>query len=344
MAGKTFGIDFGTRTIKIYKKGEGVIYDEKNVIAIENKKNVKAVGDDAFEMLEKAPANITVSYPVRSGVIADIKKMEVMFNTVLKKISKGRKIGNADFIIAIPTDITEVEKRAFFDLVVNSSAKAKNIKIVDKPIADAVGIGLDVNNASGVMTVNIGADTTEISIMSLGGIVLSKLIPVGGNKLDEVIQLNVKKKYNLVIGDKTAETIKKELASAYPSEEKSVKVYGRNVVTGLPTENQIKSDMVYESIKEHLHTIIDAIRVILERTPPEISSDIIDSGIYVCGGSANIEHLVELIHNETDLKINICNNAANTVVDGLGRIIEEPELSGLAFSLKPSNYSAKMRG
>lgn len=344
MAKKILGIDLGTSTIKIYKKGEGIILDERNIIAIANKKDVIAVGNEAFEMFEKAPANINVSYPVSYGVIADIANMQSLLNHLLRqKQEAGSRFQNTSVIIAIPTDITEVEKRAFYDLIANSAAKANTIYMVEKPIADALGAGLDITNARGVMTVDIGADTTEISIMSLGGIVLSKLIPVGGNKLDESIKLYVKKKYNLIIGDKTAEIIKKQLATATGDEELTMKVYGRDVVKGLPSEMEISSRMVYESIKEYLYAIIDSIKIILERTPPEISSDIIDSGIYVMGGSANIRNLDRLIQQETDLDVNICKDASNAVALGLGRIMEEPELITLAKDIKLNAYSNKTR-
>ncbi len=334
MAGKTYGIDLGTSTIKIYHKNEGVVVDEKNIIAVEGKKKVIAAGNEAFEMHGKAPANINVSYPVKNGVIADINNMLELINYMFNRLYKRGSIKASAILIATPTDITEVERRAFYDLIASSRAKAKSIKIVEKPIADAVGIGLDVNNAKGVMVVDIGADTTEVSIMSLGGIVISKLIPIGGSRLDESIKSTVKKSYNLVIGDKTAENIKKELATAVPLEEHSMKAYGRNVVTGLPTEVDISSSFVYDAIIEYIYSIIDAIRIILERTPPEISSDIIDSGIYVTGGSSAIQGLDTLLAKETGLQINICNDPANTVVNGLGRIIEDHHLSDLASPLK----------
>lgn len=338
MASKTFGIDFGTSTIKIYKKNDGIILDERNIIAVANKKQVIAVGDEAYEMHEKAPQNIKVTYPIRNGVIADFNCMVDLLNHVNQQIGgKSTKFTGAEFIVATPTDITEVEKRAFFDLISSSNSKAKKVRIVEKPIADALGVDLDVTSAHGVMIVNIGADTTEVSVLALGGIVLSKLIPVGGNKLDESIKTYVKKKYNLIIGDKTAETIKKELASAVPTEEMELSVYGRDVVTGLPLEMKVSSSMVYDAISEYLYSIVDAIRIILERTPPEISSDIIDSGIYITGGSANIRDLDVLINKETGLKINIAENAANTVVIGLGKIIEDPDFNSLAAPLK-QNY------
>lgn len=339
---KVFGIDFGTSVIKIYKKGNGIVLDEKNVIAIENRKNVLAIGDEAYEMLEKTPINIVVSYPVISGVIAEINNMQSLLNAFLDRLHvKKGLLSGVDYLVAVPTDITEVEKRAFFDLVESSNGNAKYVGMVEKPIAAALGMELDITTARGVMVVDIGADTTEISIISLGGIVLSKLIPVGGNKLDDSIKLYVKKKYNLVIGDKTSEIIKKELSSAILAEEEEIKVYGRNVVTGLPSEMRISSTMVYEATREHLYSIVDAIKIILERTPPEISSDIIDSGIYVTGGSSKIKNIKQLFEEETDLKINIIQNAENAVVNGLGAIIENPALRNLSVSLRERNYNMK---
>lgn len=335
MAAKAFGIDFGTSTIKVYKKGQGIVLDERNIIAIADRKNLIATGNDAYEMYEKAPANILVTYPVRSGVIADVANMLTLLNHFMFRISGSKRPSSADYVVATPTDITEVERRSFYDLIASSNLKVGHIKIVEKPIADAVGAGLDIMTARGVMIVDIGADTTEVSILSLGGIVLSKMIPIGGNRLDEAIKSMVKRTYNLYIGDKTAENIKKQLACAFPTVKASVKVYGRDVVTGLPTEMEVSSEAVYAAISEYLYTIIDAIKIILERTPPEISSDIIDSGIYITGGSAKIFALDELLHKETDLKINICPDSANTVVNGLGRIMEDHKLSVLADTLRP---------
>lgn len=348
MAAKAFGIDLGTSTIKIYKKGHGIVLDERNMIAIADRKTVIATGDEAFDMYEKAPANIEITYPVRYGVIADVANMLSLLTHYMHRLGgqNKRKIGKfnpisrisgADYIVATPFDITEVERRSFYELIANSNLKVGKIKIVEKPVADAVGADLDVMSARGVMVVNIGADTTEISVLSLGGIVLSKLIPIGGNKLDEAIKSTVKRIHNLYIGDKTAENIKKKLACALPTVKASVTVYGRDVVTGLPVEMEIGSSIVYEAISEYLYSIIDAVKMILERTPPEIVSDIIDSGIYVTGGSANIFGLDELIKKETDLKINICQDPTNTVVNGLGRIMEDPKLSSLADSLRPKN-------
>lgn len=343
MANNIYGIDFGTSTIKIYQQGKGIILDEKNIIAIEklnNRKRVIAVGNEAYEMFGKAPANIHVSYPVTNGVIADLADMQELLNVFLKQIGSGaKKMFSSDFVVAIPCDITDVEKRAFIDLIQMSNANAKDIKVVRKPIADAVGVGLDVNSPNGYMIVNIGADTTEISVTSLGGIVISNLISVGGNKFDEAIKSYVRKNYNLLIGERTAEKIKKQLATAVPTEEESIPVFGRNLVSGLPVKMDISSTMVFESIVEYVYSIVDSIRYILERTPPEISSDIIDTGIYITGGSAPLHGLDKLISDETGLKVNISEDSANTVINGLGRIIEEKELTNLAVSSKNIKFN-----
>ena len=338
MAARAFGIDFGTSTIKIYKKGQGIVLDERNIVAISDRKNIIAAGNDAYEMYEKAPANIKVSYPVRNGVIADVADMTALLRAFIYNISGSKRVNSADYIVATPTDITEVERRSFYDLIASSGLKTGHIRIVEKPLADAVGAGLDIMTARGVMIVDIGADTTEVSVLSLGGIVLSKLIPVGGNRLDEAIKSMVKRKYNLYIGDKTAENIKKKLACACGSLEASVRVYGRDVVSGLPMEMEVSSADVYEAIAEYLFSVIDAVKIILERTPPEISSDIIDSGIYITGGSARIFALDQLMNKETELKINVCPDSANTVVAGLGKIMEDHKFHSLADTLKPKNF------
>lgn len=326
MAKRMFGIDFGTSVIKIFKKGEGIIVDEKNVVAIKGKK-LYAAGNEAYDMFEKAPESIEVSYPMKAGVIAEIENMQMLLDYFLKTSCYKKGIrGTADYIVAAPTNITDVERRAFEDLVRNSQGKAKDVKLIDKPLLAAVGIGLDVTSARGIMTVDIGSDTTEIGIMSLSGLVLSKLIPVGGHRIDESIQLLVKKKYNLFIGSKTAEQIKIELGNAVGEQTGVMKVFGRDVVTGLPKQMEIDSRLVCDAIKEHLYTIVEAIKIILEHTPPEISSDIIDSGIYLTGGSAKINELDRLIAAETDLTVNISEDCENTVAKGIGAVMDDDNL------------------
>ncbi|MDD5899444.1 MAG: rod shape-determining protein [Lachnospiraceae bacterium] len=336
MSSKVYAIDFGTSMIKIYKKNEGVIFDEKNVVAICDN-TVKAIGNEAFEMYGRTPDNFEVTFPVKYGVIADFANMLSFINTAFALLAdKHGKMNGAEFIVAIPSDISEVECRAFYDLLWSSSAKPKKDKVraVHKPVANAIGAGLEVMTANGIMVVDIGAETTEIAVMALGGIVNSKKVDIGGNRLDESIISNVKKKYNLIIGNKTAELIKKELSCALPPKEvKTLRVYGRDVMTGLPIEAEVDSAFVYEVIEEHLHAIVDAVKLILEKTPPEIASDILDTGIYLTGGSANIKDLDKLFAQETELDIHICENSANTVVIGLGRILENSKYSDLRLTL-----------
>lgn len=327
--GKAIGIDFGTSSIKMYKKGEGIILNEKNVIAVYQKVHTFAVGNDAYDMYEKAPANLKVSYPVKNGVIADLGNMQSMMNCFFEQLDGKKKLKGAQYYIAVPTDITEVEKRAYFDLIANTNLKPKKIHIVEKPIADALGMNLKITESIGTLVVDIGANTTEISVLSLGGICLSKLIPIGGNKFDEAIISKIRTEKSFVIGEKSAEYIKETIGSAYENED-SVNVCGRNLVTGLPSEISVNGKEVHEALSEHFQTIIDNIKVILERTPPEISSDIYKSGLYLTGGSSRIRDLGNYIYDELGLRVNVCEEPENSVILGLGAVIEDPELAKLA--------------
>lgn len=330
MAGKAIGIDFGTSSIKFYKNGEGVILHEKSVIAIYNKTHTFAVGNEAYEMYEKAPANIRVSYPVKNGVIADIGNMQAMIDYFFLQMDGKRKLKGADYYIAVPTDITEVEKRAYFDLITNTNLKPHKIHVVEKPIADALGMSLDITKSTGTLVLDIGANTTEISVLSLGGIVLSRLIPVGGNRFDEAIINKIKKDKSFVIGEKTAEQIKMTIAAAYVNTE-TIDVCGRNLVTGLPSEITISGQEVHEALAELFQGIVDSVKIILERTPPEISSDIYKSGVYITGGSSRIKDLGRFVYDQLGLKVNLCEEPESTVVMGLGAIIEDPQLAKLTI-------------
>ena len=282
MTNNVYGIDLGTCNMKIYCKASNKIMNEKNTIALVNKNEMYAYGDDAYAMYEKAPETIQVTFPVVGGVIADFNNLQVMLQTYLEAHAKG-KLRGAEFIVAVPTDITDVEKRAFFDMFYKSKLKPKSVLLCEKPIADAVGLGLNVNEPTGIMVVDIGADTTEISVISLGGLVLSDLLHSGGNKIDESIITYVKRKYNLVIGQKTAQSIKETLGSGIPGNTQTMVVVGRDVVSGLPIEMEMSGAVVYEAIKDNLNTICNSIKMILEKTPPELARDIIHSGIYITG-------------------------------------------------------------
>lgn len=333
MAGSNvFGIDLGTNNIKIYSRNDDNILVEKNMIAIENKTRLFAYGDSAFDMYEKAPANIQISYPLSSGVIADIKNMETLVKCFIGDIQKGSN-KPCDFYVAVPTDITEVEKRAFYDLIKDANVKAKKIMVVEKAVADGLGMDIDVKNSQGVIVVNVGFDTTEISILSLGGIVLSRLIKVGGAKFDDAIRAAVRREFSLIIGGKTAENIKMSL---HELDEQGVGavVYGRDIVTGLPVEREIPTNLIVECMEEHFHTIVDNVKVILERTPPELAADIYRNGIYLTGGSSQVKHLAERIQKGTGLKVNISENPLTSVALGLAKIINENNYKSVAYAIE----------
>ena len=332
MASNTFGIDLGTNNIKIYSKNDDNILVEKNMIAIENKNTLFAYGNSAFDMYEKAPSNIHISYPLSNGVIADINNMQTLIKYFISDIQKGNT-KPADFYVAVPTDVTEVEKRAFYDLIKDSGAKSKKIMVVEKAVADGLGLDIDVKNSQGVLVVNVGYETTEVSILSLGGIVLSRLIKVGGLKFDEAIKSAIRREFSLIIGGKTAENVKMSLKEL-EQENKGAIVYGRDIVTGLPVEREIPTKLVDEALEEHFDTIIDNVKVILERTPPELAADIYRHGIYLTGGGSAVNHLAEKMAKGTGLSVNCAENPICSVAMGLAKIINEDNFKSVAYAIE----------
>lgn len=338
MANNLYGVDLGTANIKMFSKIGNEALSEKNTIAIRNKNELYAYGDDAYAMYEKAPGNIKVTFPVVNGVIADYNNMQRLVETFLEKHMKNHS-KNADFIVAVPTDITEVEKRSFYDLFYKSKIRPKSVMLCEKPIAAAVGLGLNVNEPKGMMIVDMGADTTEVSVISLGGLVLSDLLRVGGNHLDEAIITHIKRKYSLVIGQKTAQNLKIELGDAINTDNGTRVIVGRDVVSGLPVEMEISSLDVNEAIKEHLNSICTSIKMILEKTPPELAKDIIHSGIYLAGGGSQLQHIGDLITSLTNIKVNLSEEPESCVVRGLNHIVSEKQFQSLAYNLKKRIYS-----
>jgi rod shape-determining protein MreB len=332
LAYNAFGIDLGTSNIKIYNRSDDSVFVEKNMIAIENKKTLFAYGDSAFEMYEKAPSNITITYPLSNGVIADIQNMETLVKYFMSDMMKNN-IRPADYYIAVPWDVTEVEKRAFKDLVKESNVKAKRVMIVDKAVADGLGQGIDVKNSQGVLVVNVGFDTTEISILSLGGIVLSKLIKVGGRKFDDAIKAAIRREYSLIVGGKTAEIVKMSLSELEETGTGAV-VYGRDIVTGLPVEREIPTSLVDDCLTEYFNTIIDNIKVILERTPPELAADIYRHGIYLTGGASQVSRFAHLVSKGTGLMVNVSENPVTSVALGLAKIINDDNYKSVAYAIE----------
>lgn len=333
MNNNVYGIDLGTCNMKIYCKATNKILNEKNTIALVNKNQIYAFGNAAYAMYEKAPESINVTFPVNTGVIADFDILQNMLQLFFEKNVKG-KLHGAEFIVAVPTDITDVEKRAFFEMFYKSKMKPKSVLLCEKPIADAVGLGLDVNEPTGIMVVDMGADTTEISVISLGGLVLSDLLHFGGNRIDESIITFVKRNFNLVIGQKTAQAMKETLGSGIPGNKDTMTIVGRDVVSGLPIEMEMNGEVVYEAIKDNLNSICNAIKIILEKTPPELAKDIIHSGIYITGGSSQIHDLKVLFKDITGITINTCEDPEESVVRGLVKIVSDSKFKHLAFSMK----------
>lgn len=335
MASCAYGIDLGTNNIKIYSKGSDEIFTAKNIIAIERKDTLFAYGDPAFDMYEKAPEFIQISYPLNNGVIADINNMQTLVRCFISDLSDGN-IKPADYYIAVPHDVTEVEKKAFHDLIKNANIKARNIMVVKKAVADGLGMDIDVKNSQGVLVVDIGFHTTEISILSLGGIVLSKMIKIGGQKFDDAIRNAVRNEFNLLIGQKTAEKVKMSMKDL-EKENKNAVVYGRDIVTGLPVEREIPTSLVMNALLEHINTIIEQVKVILEKTPPELAADIFRRGIYLTGGSSQLSHLDELMAKGTGLKVNLAEDPICSVANGLSRVINDSNFQSVAYSYDSQN-------
>ena len=332
MSNVLFGIDLGTNNIKIYDQASNQIFMQKNVIAIKDKKDLFAYGNDAFLMHEKAPANINVSFPVHYGVIADYNNMQTLLNEFLKEFIDP-KSKMADFIIAVPTDITEVEKKAFKDLVKGCSVKSKDILVADKPVADAIGMGLDVKSPTGTLVIDMGGDTTEISVLSLGGIVLSQLNHIAGNKFDESIISYVKRTHGIDIGKKSACSLKESIGTAIDNTDEEMIAFGRYIVTGLPIEITLTSHDIFEAIKNDITSLINAIKILLERIPPEMAADIIHHGLYLTGGASQIKNLDTLLTEELNIKCNTCENPSESVVRGLIQIATNENYHSLAYAM-----------
>jgi rod shape-determining protein MreB len=328
-----YGIDLGTCNFKVFSKATGKILKEKNTVAIINKDQIYAYGDDAYAMYEKAPESIQVIFPVVNGVIADYNFLQTMIITFLEEKMKSRLRGS-EFVVAVPTDITDVEKRAFYDMFYKNKIRPKNILLCEKPIADAVGLGLDVNQPTGIMIVDMGADTTEISVISLGGLVLSELLHFGGNRLDENIITYIRNEYNLVIGQKTAKEIKESIGSGLPGRTETMCIVGRDLVSGLPIEMEIRASDAYEATKKTLESICTSIKLILEKTPPELAKDIIRSGIYITGGGSKIHNLDRLFENITNIKVNTAESPEESAVRGLVKIVSDSKYKKLPFTMK----------
>ncbi|OGO76646.1 MAG: rod shape-determining protein [Clostridiales bacterium GWB2_37_7] len=322
---KDIGIDLGTANTLVFVKGKGIVVREPSVVAMKKESNnVLAVGDAAKKMIGRTPGNIVAIRPMRDGVIADFSVTQDMLRYFIRKAIGTSMLGRPRVLVSVPSGITEVERRAVEEAA--QQAGAKTAKVIEEPMAAAIGAGLPVGEPTGSMIVNMGGGTTEIAVISLGGIVTSKSIRVAGDKSDEAIVNYVKRVYNLAIGERTGEEIKITIGSAYAgSIDGRMDIKGRDLVTGLPKTISITSDEILEALREPISQIIDGIKSTLEKTPPELAADIMDRGIMLSGGGAQLHGLDELVRKETGMPVNVADNPLECVVMGVGKALEQYE-------------------
>jgi rod shape-determining protein MreB len=323
---RDMGIDLGTANTLVYVSGKGIVLEEPSVVAIDqDRKKPLAVGDEAKKMLGRTPGNVVALRPLRDGVIADFESAEIMLEEFIRRVHEGSSLGNPRMVIGIPSGITGVERRAVIEAA--TRAGAREVGLIEEPIAAALGAGLPVTEATGNMIVDIGGGTTEVAVLSLQGRVLSESVRVAGDELTEAIIQYMKKVHNLIVGERTAEDIKIQLGSAYPNEvekEPIMEVRGLHLMSGLPRTVSIKGAEIRESMSEPLAVIIDAIKRTLEQTPPELAADIIDRGIVLAGGGALLQGLDTLISHETGIVTHIAEDPLRCVVKGTGEVLKNP--------------------
>ena len=322
-------IDLGTATTLIYVKGKGIVSCEPSVVAVQRDnrggKKVLAVGREAKEMLGRTPGNIQAVRPLRDGVIADFEITEAMLRYFIARAHNRRTLVKPRIIICVPFGITEVEKRAVKESA--EGAGAREVYLIEEPMAAAIGAGLPITEPSGNMVVDIGGGTTEVAVISLAGIVYSQSVRVGGDKMDESIMAYMKRKYNMAIGEQTAERIKITVGNAYPLEQQlTMEVKGRDMVAGIPKTVVVNSDEIREALSEPTNAIVEAVLIALERTPPELAADIVDKGIVLTGGGALLKNIDVLLREETGLPVMVCDDPVSAVVLGSGKALDHLEL------------------
>ncbi|MBZ4645064.1 MAG: rod shape-determining protein MreB [Petroclostridium sp.] len=323
--GQDIGIDLGTATVLVYIKGKGIVLREPSVVAIDKNTNrLLAVGEDARKMLGRTPGNIVAIRPLRDGVISDYDITERMLKYFIKKVC-GYRIFKPRIIICVPSGVTEVEERAVIDAAMQ--AGARKTFLIEEPIAAAIGAGIDISKACGSMVVDIGGGTTDIAVISLGGTVVSTSIKVAGDKFDEAIVRYMRKKHNIMIGERTAEEMKINIGSAYPREQEiTMDVRGRNLISGLPRTITVTSSEMMEALEESVASIVEAVHGVLEKTPPELVADISDRGIVLTGGGSLIYGLDKLLQEKTGINVIIADDAISCVALGTGKALDNIEV------------------
>lgn len=337
MARNVYGLDLGTYEIKVFDKKRDLIWCEKNVIAMKDKKYVFSTGDEAYEMYEKSPENIQVVFPMKNGVIAHFDDMQYLLGDLLRA---GRPfMRGAEYVVAVPTDVTEVEKKAFYDLVLHSEAKAKSVRIVERGIADAMGLGINIMEEKGALIANFGGGTTELSVLSYGGIVMNRLIKIGGEHFDTAITGLVRRNHEFLIGRLTAERLRRQFGVFDQSTKTSMKVYGRDLVSGVPSHTEIPIGLVRAAMKEPLEECVRAIRSMIDRTPPDVRRIIEKKGIYLTGGVANLRGLATYLEESIGLPVRMRSDPELSAVKGLQKIVLNKTLyKKLSYSMLGENY------
>lgn len=324
---RDLGIDLGTANILVHVRGKGIVIREPSVVAIRSdSQKVLAVGESAKRMIGKTPGNIMAIRPIREGVIADYEITQQMLKYFIKKAQPSFvPFSRPRIVVCVPSGVTEVEKRAVYEAA--KEAGAKEAYLVEEPMAAAIGAGLPVQEPTGSMIVDIGGGTSEVAVISLGGIVTSCSIRIGGNKMDDAITSYVKKEFNLMIGERTAEEIKLSIGSAFPDSNGSYyEARGRDLVSGLPKTIKVLSSQILEALNEPINGLVDAIKTTLEKTPPELAADIVERGIVLAGGGALLRGLDKLIMQETGIEVKIADNPLDCVALGAGKVVEELEI------------------
>ncbi len=323
---RDIGIDLGTANVLVYQRGRGIVLREPSVVAInKNTRELKAAGEEARQMIGRTPGSIIAIQPMREGVIADYTVTEQMLRYFIKKVVGPRTLFKPRVIVCVPSGVTSVERRAVLDAA--RSAGAKEAFPIEEPMAAAIGAGLNISDPEGNMVVDIGGGTTDIAVISLGGIVRSDSVRIGGNKLDEAIHRYVKREFNLIIGDRTAEDIKMNIGSAFPLEEElAMEVKGRDMVDGLPKTVMISSRDVREALAEPVHQIVLRTRSVLEQTPPELAADIVSHGIWLTGGGALLRGLDQLLMQETGIPVHVAEDPLSCVALGTGQALDQIEM------------------
>lgn len=320
------GIDLGTANVLIYQRGRGIVLREPSVVAIhKHTKEVRAVGEEARQMLGRTPGSIVALQPIRDGVIADYTVTEQMLKKFIERVVGKRFLFRPRVIICVPSGVTSVERRAVLDAA--RAAGAKDAHAIEEPMAAAIGAGLNIGDPEGNMVVDIGGGTTDIAVISLGGIVRSESVRIGGIKWDEAIHRHIKREYNLIVGDRTAEEIKMEIGSAHPRDEELVmEVKGRDMVHGMPKVVEIASSEIRTALADPIHQVVLRTRSVLEQTPPELASDIVSHGIWLTGGGALLRGLDRLLQEETGIPVRVADEPLSCVAMGAGKALDHIEM------------------